>query len=444
MYQNINKESLLGHPVTLFRLACLRMWGQFAYFGVRGFLLFYLMRNLDLTDASAYQLYGGFAALFVALPFLVGWISDRSLSSHQGTLIGGLLSVLGTLLLASGQSSALYVSLAFIAIGTALLRANLTVWFAQLYDGKGSSKDAGFSLFMLYGEVGAALSSLACGYVGETFGWAWGFGLAALLLLSGLLTVALPLKVVWALVPLQMAAVFYPVYQQSQLGSWFQGTLLVVTGLLCLTLVTEDEPVFGRKKEGESLHQAAGQIATLLAFSTAFLWATQTGAYQGLFKVLGAVVVVGAVAWLVREGLVFLWGASLVHWGGLALYFARFGELEPSAGYWKLNLGLLAWPLAFVLWTLLAKKKSEPGLTQKYLAAYASTALGLLSLYYGWLALALMLLVVGEVILRPAELTAMTSGWSVKAQATSVGAWTTSQSLLSTYLIGFLLSYLSS
>lgn len=82
----------------------------------------------------------------------------------------------------------LYLSLALIIAGVGFLKANISTIVGALYNYGDSRRDSGFTIFYMGINLGSFISSIACGYLGIMYGWKYGFGLAGIGMLAGLMT----------------------------------------------------------------------------------------------------------------------------------------------------------------------------------------------------------------------------------------------------------------
>jgi len=86
-----------------------------------------------------------------------------------------------------GYLDILYLSLALIIAGVGFLKANISTIVGSLYGFGDARRDSGFTIFYMGINLGAFLSSIFCGYLGIVYGWKYGFGLAGIGMLGGLL-----------------------------------------------------------------------------------------------------------------------------------------------------------------------------------------------------------------------------------------------------------------
>jgi proton-dependent oligopeptide transporter, POT family len=193
--------TLFGHPVGLFTLFFVEMWERFSYYGMRALLLFYMLKGfLHYGDQRAYTVYGSYTALVYMTPFFGGMLADRLLGARRAVIVGGLLMAAGHLLMTIETDSAFFFALALLIAGNGFFKPNISTIVGSLYPADSKLRDSGFTLFYMGINLGAALSPLLCGYIGETYGWHYGFGLATIGMLSGLVTFVVPTRAAQALI----------------------------------------------------------------------------------------------------------------------------------------------------------------------------------------------------------------------------------------------------
>ncbi|MCC6807304.1 MAG: MFS transporter [Deltaproteobacteria bacterium] len=182
------QQELFGHPAGLFVLFFAEMWERFSYYGMRALLVFYMTKGfLGYGDTKAYGVYGAYCALVYMTPFLGGMIADRVLGQRRGVIMGGTLMAAGHLLMTIERSSAFYGALALLIVGNGFFKPNIGTIVGRMYGAQNKDKrDGGFTIFYMGVNLGAALSPLLCGLIGERYGWHYGFGLATLGMLIGL------------------------------------------------------------------------------------------------------------------------------------------------------------------------------------------------------------------------------------------------------------------
>ena len=184
----LQQKTFLGHPIGLFYLFFTELWERLSYYGMRAILVLYLVSEtsgvnpgLGWSDRSALELYGWYT-MFVYLATIPGGIlADRYLGQRKSVMIGGLLLCFGHGILAVEALWAFYTGLTFIVLGVGCLKGNISTMVGGLYGKTDHNKrDMGFYIFYMGINIGAAVSALVVGYVGETYNWHYGFGLAGI------------------------------------------------------------------------------------------------------------------------------------------------------------------------------------------------------------------------------------------------------------------------
>lgn len=181
---------LFGHPRGLYLLFLTEMWERFCYFGMRGLLVLYLTKALFQGDDQAFAIYGAYTALVYMAPVLGGRLADRILGYRIAVMLGAVLMALGEFLILGGSQSWLYVGMAAIIVGNGYFKANISSLVGKLYTTDDPRRDSGFTIFYIGVNVGALLATLVVVWVGERFGFKYGFGLAGIGMLMGLLIFA--------------------------------------------------------------------------------------------------------------------------------------------------------------------------------------------------------------------------------------------------------------
>jgi proton-dependent oligopeptide transporter, POT family len=190
--------TFLGHPKGLFVLFFAEMWERFSYYGMRALLIFYLTKHWLFSDGESGIIYGAYTALVYIMPVIGGYLADKYIGQRKAVLFGAVLLTLGHFFMAFEGEPAfghddnpmLYVfwlALALIIVGSGFLKANISVIVGQLYPRTDIRRDPAYTIFYMGINIGAAAGSLLCGFIGETYGWAYGFGLAGIGMLAGLI-----------------------------------------------------------------------------------------------------------------------------------------------------------------------------------------------------------------------------------------------------------------
>lgn len=188
----IERKEILGQPAGLFVLFFTEMWERFSYYGMRAILVLYMVSDssglnagLGWEKGEALALYGWYTMLVYVMSIPGGYIADKFLGQKRTVLLGGLTLCVGHGILAVEQMWAFYTGLALIIIGVGGLKPNISTMVGGLYEQGDVRRDKGFTIFYIGINLGAFLSSLIVGYIGETIGWHYGFGLAGIGMLLG-------------------------------------------------------------------------------------------------------------------------------------------------------------------------------------------------------------------------------------------------------------------
>ncbi|MGO4257740.1 peptide MFS transporter [Marmoricola sp. RAF53] len=184
-------KTFFGHPGGLSTLFFTEMWERFSYYGMRAILVLYLTApvlgpdggpasnpGLNLDDGTAAAIYGTYTGLVYLTPVAGGWLADRVFGLRRSVLWGGLVIAAGHFLMAVPVEAMFWVGLVAIALGTGLLKPNISGLVGKLYSEEDTRRDAGFSLFYMGINIGSFLAPIVCGTLGEQYNWHLGFAAA--------------------------------------------------------------------------------------------------------------------------------------------------------------------------------------------------------------------------------------------------------------------------
>ncbi|MDR7100898.1 oligopeptide:H+ symporter [Croceicoccus sp. BE223] len=420
-------EEVLGHPRGLYVLFYAEMWERFSYYGMRALLILYLTKFWLFADGKANLIYGAYTALAYITPVLGGYIADRWLGQRKAVLFGGIVLAFGHLFMAyEGMQgvtdpatkqadfaiNVFWLALSLIIVGSGFLKANISVIVGQLYSLTDTRRDPAYTIFYMGVNVGAALGTILVGYLGETIGWSWGFGLAGIGMVGGLIIFALgkpalrgegeppaPLlrRKEFSLYATGVAAVgviWFLIQYQDVIQ-----TLLIVTGLAMLGYTLYE--AFKLPKEPRERIFA---MLFLIALNPVF-W--------GLFEQAG---------------------------GSLSLYTDKFVDRGgvPTSLFQSINaifIIILA-PIFAVLWQWLGRRGWEPSTPAKFAYALFQVGLGFLVFVWGagsgdpavmtsvvFVFLIYLLHTMGELCLSPVGVSAMTRLAPLHLGSFVMGAW---------------------
>jgi len=179
------------HPRGLATLFFTEMWERFSFYGLRAILILYMVAStekggLGWSTQDAAAIYGWYTALAYAAAIPGGWIADRLIGPYRSVLLGGVLIAAGQISLIFHAVPFFYLGLTLIVAGTGLLKPNASTMVGSLYEEGDSRRDAGFSIFYMGINLGAMLSPILCGWLGQNVDWHYGFGAGAVGMVLGL------------------------------------------------------------------------------------------------------------------------------------------------------------------------------------------------------------------------------------------------------------------
>lgn len=190
-------RGFFGHPIGLANLFFTEMWERFSYYGMRALLVLFLVDAVQkggygLDDPSANAIYGLYTASVYLFNLGGGWLADRIFGAQRAVLWGGVIIAIGHIMLGFAPLPSLfYLGLMVIVVGTSLLKPNVSAMVAQLYPEGGARCDAGFTIFYMGINLGAALGPIVTAWLAQRYGWHWGFGAAAVGMICGVVQFAL-------------------------------------------------------------------------------------------------------------------------------------------------------------------------------------------------------------------------------------------------------------
>lgn len=198
MAQNNNpdffKSNVLGHPSGLFVLFFTEMWERFSFYGMKMLLILFLTAPLvsnnpgwEWSRENSLSLIGTYGSMLYLTPLIGGYIADKYIGYRNAVILGCIIMTLGHVAMAFETKLGLYGGLTLLILGTGFFKPNITSIISEIYKGKDEKKDGAFTIFYMGVNSGAFFGMMLCGYLGETYGWSYGFGLAGIFMLLGCL-----------------------------------------------------------------------------------------------------------------------------------------------------------------------------------------------------------------------------------------------------------------
>ncbi len=191
---DLNRKLMMGHPSGLFVLFFTEMWERFSYYGMRAILVLFLTSAITgdnpgwgWTRENALGLYGTYTMLVYFSPILGGFLADKFMGYRNAVALGAIIMALGHAAMAFDTPWGLYAGIGLLVAGNGLFKPNMTSIINGIYVNAQEKKDGAFTIYYMGVNAGAFLGILLCGYLGETYGWHFGFGLAGIFMFFGAL-----------------------------------------------------------------------------------------------------------------------------------------------------------------------------------------------------------------------------------------------------------------
>ncbi|WP_404479678.1 peptide MFS transporter [Novosphingobium sp. BL-52-GroH] len=420
-------EEFVGHPRGLFVLFYAEMWERFSYYGMRALLILYLTKFWLFSDGPSNLIYGAYTSLVYITPVLGGYLADGWLGQRKAVLFGGIVLALGHLFMAyEGMQgvadpavkqadpaiNVFWFALALIIVGSGFLKANISVIVGQLYKMTDTRRDAAYTIFYMGVNTGAALGTILVGYLGETIGWSWGFGLAGIGMVLGLI-----IFVVGKPALRGRGEPPKPLTRNGELSLYGTGAAAVVVIWFLIQYVNVIQNlliVSGVAMLGYTLYEA---------------FKLPKEPRERMFAIL----------FLIGLNPIF-WGLFEQAGGSLSLYTDKFVDRGgvPTSLFQSINpiYIVLFGPMFAALWQYLGKKGWEPSAPAKFGLALVQVGLGFLVFVWGagtgdpavmtsvlFVFLIYALHTTGELCLSPVGLSAMTRLSPVHLGSFIMGAW---------------------
>ncbi len=380
--------TLWGHPKGLYVLFFTEMWERFSYYGMRALLMLYMMHGLHMGSRTSANVYGWYTGLVYLTPILGGYMADRFIGQRKAILVGGVLMAIGHFAMAFQTLWMFGLALGFLIVGNGFFKPNISVLVGQLYPANDARRDGAFTIFYMGINLGAFLSPLICGWLGQKLGWHYGFAAAGVGMLLGL-------------------GVY--LWGQSHLGR---------AGLQPLRVAhdAQQNPSHTQPLTSSDWQKIAA-IVLLGVFGNIVFWAAfeQAGSSLTLFAEQSTQL---HLSWF--------------HWDMPSSWFQSFNPL------------FIMWmaPLFSALWVFLAKHQAEPSTPFKFVMGMLLLAAGFgvmvvagqqvdagHQVHMGWLTAAYALHTMGELCVSPVGLSMVTQLAPAKLSSVMMGVWLASMAL---------------
>jgi proton-dependent oligopeptide transporter, POT family len=184
------------HPKALFVLFMVELWERFSYYGMRALLVLYMVAEVlpgnvksgfGFNDSEAYGIYGAYGALVYLTPIFGGLLADRYLGFRKAIVWGAILMAAGQFTLMIQDQTIFFLGLGLLILGNGFFKPNISSMIGKYYPAGDPRRDGAFTIFYMGINIGAFLTPLTCGTVGQLEGWRYGFMLAGIGMVLGLL-----------------------------------------------------------------------------------------------------------------------------------------------------------------------------------------------------------------------------------------------------------------
>ncbi len=253
-------QSFFGHPKGLSTLFFTEMWERFSYYGMRALLLLFMLTSIDegglgLDEKTSGAIYGLYTMFVYLLSLPGGWLADQFFGLRRSVFYGGCIIALGHFCMAIPLTETFFIGLLLIVLGTGLLKPNISTMVGELYSPDEQAKrDAGFTIFYAGINLGAAISPIITGYLGERINWHYGFGVAGLGMVLGLIQYKLTEKNLGqaGIQPANMTDKSAQKKSEDKIrsGLWIFGGILILMLVLLFTRTIFIDPVIVAKVLG--------------------------------------------------------------------------------------------------------------------------------------------------------------------------------------------------
>ena len=432
-------KEFFGHPRGLATLFFTELWERFSYYGMRALLVLFMTAEamgsnpgLGFSVGKATAIYGLYTFFVYVLSLPGGWVADKLWGQRKAVFVGGCIIAAGHFSMAVPTTTFFFIGLALIVIGTGLLKPNVSSMVGDLYPEGGARRDAGFSIFYMGINVGAILGPLLCGILGEGYNWHYGFSLAGIGMVLGLISYKYGFKFLGDAGDLKTGESQEVINKRSKK---FYGILSFITALLVIFgfLVSSGAITVTLETMAEYLGIAAVAI-TILFFVYIIFFGGHNKEEQKKLGVIFWLFILAAIFWSGFEQA----GSSLNLFAKDLTDRVILGTEVPASTLQLINPFFIVVfaPIFGWLWTWLANRNSNPSIPVKFGLGLLGLAAGFFVLSWGaanataanpvtpaWLVVTYFLHTCGELALSPVGLSSMTKLAPKTRVSQMMGVW---------------------
>ncbi|MEM9822648.1 MAG: peptide MFS transporter, partial [Bacteroidota bacterium] len=414
-------ETYWGHPKGLVYLFFAELWERFSFYGMRALLTLYMTKQLLYSDEMSIGVYATYGSLVYATPLIGGFVADQLIGYRKAIILGGILMAIGHFMLAIEDPIFFYGALSIIIVGNGFFKPNISSLLGTLYKKEDNRRDAGFTIFYLGINIGGMVAPLICAYLAEQYGWHYGFGLAGLGMLLGLVFFYRGLNQdIFG----EKGKIAAPEKYQQKWAGIRRGDWVVILSFLAVP------PVALLVRYHEYEHYLIGLVSVVILFVLIYIYSTVTKVEKSRLLAVVYFTVLATLFWAIFEQA----GSSLTLFADRNVNLVFFNASQTNS----FNSGfiiLLCIPF-FFLWPYLDRVQKNPNSAIKFgiglillgmgFVIFASSArqvddFARTPMFY--LVLGYFVLTIGEMFLSPIGLSKMTELSPKKYIAFIMGVW---------------------
>jgi POT family proton-dependent oligopeptide transporter len=414
------------------------MWERFSYYGMRALLVLFMVEaiqhgGMGLSDRTATAIYGLYTATAYLAALPGGWIADRFLGAQRAVWYGGIVIACGHFTLAIPRPECFYLGLLLVIVGTGLLKPNVSAIVGELYPEGGVRRDAGFTVFYMGINLGAALGPLVCSPLGEKVNWHYGFAAAGVGMVLGLIQYRLSACHLGD-------AGRLPGHREGvrPRDRWLLGALVSAIGLLLILILTGT-----LRLDALALAKVATQVivaVTFVYFICVFLFFKLDAAEKKHVAVIVVLFLASAMFWSGFEQA----GSSFNLFAERYTQRALLGWTLPAGSFQSLGaIFIIALaPVVAAVWLALSRRGVNPSVPVKFAWGLVLLGLGFLvmagasrlvasghKVWPAWLIATYLLHSLGELCLSPVGLSSVTKLAPRRLVGQMMGTWFLATSL---------------
>ena len=428
------QPTFFGHPRGLSTLFFTEMWERFSYYGMRALLVLFMIDTarggMGMGKAEAGAVYGLYTFAVYALALPGGWVADRLIGQRRAVLVGGIIIAAGHYALAVPAELTFYVGLGLVALGTGLLKPNVSAIVGDLYKGNDARRDAGFSIFYMGINVGAFLGPGICSFLGEKVDWHLGFGAAGVGMTFAVLQYVLGRRHLAGAGELKGDAAGLQAQTRSR-SQFLKGLGVVAAAALALAALTSAGVMTLTVEAVARTVSLSISVLAVLYFSYVILFACRDGLERRRVGLIFVLFIGAAVFWSGFEQA----GSSMNLFAKEHTDLMIFSWEFPAGWLQQVNplLIVMLAPLMGMLWVGLGSR--SPSLGVKFAFALTLLGAGFFVMAWGsqyvaagkvspvWLVTTYFFHTVGELCLSPVGLSSITKLSPARLVGQMMGTW---------------------